>query len=457
MNWELCLICQAKEKPEPLKCPLDSLQDGAGIEAYHSFLNNVVEFRKIGSLPVELKLKEDISVGELCTYRAVWHKSCHLKFANLKLERAQQKIKRKSTVTADSSLQAKKAKRQVSDQNVCIFCDEEGNDLHQVLTLEVDRDVNEMAVQMQDSQLIAKLAAGDMVAIEAKYHSRCMLAYKRKYTAYVKSCSEIETTTNDDSAAEARTFAELISFMESSAEGGTLLFKLSSLHDLYVSRLRNLNVDKSVNKTCLRNRIIEHYHGAIQEQTDGKNTVLVFNQGIETLLKDALKKRNCEEEAFNFVNVAKYIRNDVFQMPGFSFTGEFTSDCQLKSVPPSLMCLVSMLLNGPNIESQDFEESQPCITIAQLIIFNMKKIKKLATKSDRHNQDREPPLPLYLGMSVHAQTRSKKFVNQLYELGLSVSYQRVDDIMNNLATSVCDHFKSLASFLTKWLVHRWSY
>ena len=216
---------------------------------------------------MELKLKEDISVEELSTYRAIWHKSCHLKFANSKLERAQQKIKRKSMVTTDSSSQAKKAKRLVSGQNVCtfIFCDEQGNDLHQVLTLEVDRDVNEMAIQMQDSQLIAKLAAGDMVAIEAKYHPRCMLAYRRKYTAYVKSCSETETTTNDDSLAEARTFAELISFMESSAEGGTLLFKLSSLHDFYVSRLRNLHVDKSVNKTHLRNRIIEHYHGTIQE------------------------------------------------------------------------------------------------------------------------------------------------------------------------------------------------
>ena len=89
---------------------------------------------------------------------------------------------------ADSSSHARKAKRQVSDQNVCIFCDEQNN-LHQVLTLEVGRDVNEMAVQMQDSQMIAKLAALDMVVIEAKYHSRCMLAYKRKNRAYVKSCN----------------------------------------------------------------------------------------------------------------------------------------------------------------------------------------------------------------------------------------------------------------------------
>ena len=62
MNWEFCLICQAKEKPEPLKRPPDSLQDGAGIEAYRSSLTSVVEFRKIGSQPVELALKEDISV-----------------------------------------------------------------------------------------------------------------------------------------------------------------------------------------------------------------------------------------------------------------------------------------------------------------------------------------------------------------------------------------------------------
>ena len=46
-------------------------------------------------------------------------------------------------------------------------------------------------------------------------------------------------------------------------------------------------------------------------------------------------------------------------------------------------------------------------------------------------------------MSLHAQTRSKKIVNQLYQLGLSVSYHRVDEIMNNLATSVCDHYKSV--------------
>ena len=102
-----------------------------------------------------------------------------------------------------------------------------------------------------------------------------------------------------------------------------------------------------------------------------------------------------------------------------------------------------MLLNGPDIEIQDSEESQACLAIAQLILFNMKKEKKSSTNENRHCQDREPPLPLYLGMSIHAQTRSRKIVNQLYQLGLRVSYHRIDDIMNDLETPVCDHFKSV--------------
>ena len=38
---------------------------------------------------------------------------------------------------------------------------------------------------MQDSALTAKLAAGDMVAIEAKYHAKCILVFKRKYSAFI--------------------------------------------------------------------------------------------------------------------------------------------------------------------------------------------------------------------------------------------------------------------------------
>ena len=59
----------------------------------------------------------------------------------------------------------------------------------------------------------------------------------------------------------------------------------------------------------------------------------------------------------------------------------------------------------------------------------------------RHSLKLEPPLLLYLGLNVHTLTRSKKVVMELHHLGLSVSYNRVLQVENELANSVCQDFK----------------
>ena len=49
--------------------------------------------------------------------------------------------------------------------------------LHEVTTFQVDPRVCECAELTEDSiMLLAKLFAGDMVALEVKYHSKCLLA-----------------------------------------------------------------------------------------------------------------------------------------------------------------------------------------------------------------------------------------------------------------------------------------
>lgn len=361
-------------------------------------------------MPVELTIPLEITVRELSEKNAVWHKSCHLKFASTKLCRVQDKVaKRKSTTALQ---EVRKSKRHSTERNVeidrCVFCDEQGGDLRQVLTLEVDHDVREMAIEMTDTKIIAKISSGDMVALGSKYHTKCILAYRRKFNALKKN-AENDTARNDAKESQARAFAELISYMESMAENGTYLFTLSDLYSLYCARLDELHVNINVHKTRLKNQIIEFYEGDIQEQTDGKNTVLAFNEGIKRLLKDALANRNYAAEAIALAKAAKAIRNDVFEKEIFEFNGSFQeAECQSQSIPSSLLCLVSMLINGPSIKNQDIEESQACLSIAQLIIFNMKKKLPNPKKTKRHTPDREPPLPVYLGLNIHAQTRSKK-------------------------------------------------
>ena len=54
-----------------------------------------------------------------------------------------------------------------------------------------------------------------------------------------------------------------------------------------------------------------------------------------------------------------------------NFTGSFDKDCQIKSVPQSLLAFVSMILNGPNIKSQELDDvPQITLSMAQLLQYN---------------------------------------------------------------------------------------
>ncbi len=65
----------------------------------------------------------------------------------------------------------------------------------------------------------------------------------------------------------------------------------------------------------------------------------------------------------------------------------------------------------------------------------------MVTAGTKHQKEREPPLPLYLGLKVHTMTRSKKLVGVLYNLGVSVSYDRVLQVNDALAQAVCKLFE----------------
>ena len=59
-----------------------------------------------------------------------------------------------------------------------LFCDESAGlfgDLHEVSTKEIDWKVRKCALVLEDTELIAKLAPVDMIALKVKYHTKCLL------------------------------------------------------------------------------------------------------------------------------------------------------------------------------------------------------------------------------------------------------------------------------------------
>ena len=61
--------------------------------------------------------------------------------------------------------------------------------------------------------------------------------------------------------------------------------------------------------------------------------------------------------------------------------------------------------------------------------------------STRHSLDREPPLPIYIGLNIHSLVRSKKLIEQLSNLGISITYDRVLQLEENRALSMCRQYQ----------------
>jgi len=87
------------------------------------------------------------------------------------------------------------------------------------------------------------------------------------------------------------------------------------------------------------------------------------------------------------------------------------------------------------------------VQISQLIVFNSVKHQRhrdvneplvsSASIGSRHSRCRETPLPLYLGLLIHATTRKKSLVDRFADLGLSVSYDRVLSVSSEIASAAC--------------------
>ena len=147
--------------------------------------------------------------------------------------------------------------------------------------MNANKSVSQMATEMGDMDLLVKLSEGDLVAIEAKYHLNCLSRYQNRYRSHLRAKSDSSSSLHStERKAKAQAFAELISHIEGCLEEDTNIFKLADLHSIYQDRLQNLGVLFSVNKTCLKEDIINHFFGyGIQEHSSGTNTVLVFPEG----------------------------------------------------------------------------------------------------------------------------------------------------------------------------------
>ena len=124
----------------------------------------------------QLYFGNDTSADGLLAHCASWHKSCHLKYNNDKPMKA---IRRDGTALRCLRTEMtcrRSIKRHAFNIQNCLFCEkgEQEGELHQILALAADSNVRAMVTELNDVQRLARTVGGDLIAMEVKYHLKCM-------------------------------------------------------------------------------------------------------------------------------------------------------------------------------------------------------------------------------------------------------------------------------------------
>ena len=166
------------------------------------------------------------------------------------------------------------------NEDICFFCDEPAGStcLHNASTYDIVRKVRKCALELEDTCLLAKLAPGDMITLEVKYHSRCLVSL------YNRARNTITMHVNEEHAdLHGIAFAELVAHMEDFRMEGSVapIFKLADLAHLYKLRLEQLGVviEGHVHTSRLKLRLLSVFPD-LRAHLQGRNVMLLFDDDI---------------------------------------------------------------------------------------------------------------------------------------------------------------------------------
>ena len=106
----------------------------------------------------------------------------------------------------------------------------------------MDKKVRDCTIFLSDGKLIAKLSAGDLVALEAKYHTACLVSFYNQVRN--RRSASLRVSINTTSDLEELAFAQLVAYIDEKLASEEIpMFKMSELTKFFSSKLEELEVD----------------------------------------------------------------------------------------------------------------------------------------------------------------------------------------------------------------------
>ena len=151
-----------------------------------------------------------------------------------------------------------------------------------------------------------------MVALEAKYHTKCLVGL---YNRARKTKAEGHKGTDEKELISGIAFAELVMYIEETRqldEEIAPVFKLSDLAQLYMSRMEQLGVklDVRVHTTRLKQRLLAQFSN-MQAQNRGRDVLFAFEEDIGAALTKACEF-DSDNDAIHLACAAKTVLTHVW-------------------------------------------------------------------------------------------------------------------------------------------------
>ena len=310
-----------------------------------------------------------------------------------------------------------------TSRNQCIFCSEDTNATdHSFQKLDLTNNIHDKAVMLGEDRIVQLLTAGDLVAIDARYHRNCYTGFSRRHDAMIRSHEQVISEENIEMTFE----NELLQFITEEVAAGVSIFALHELTTIMTEKLKGHGITKTVNCTRLKKRVLDHFPDLTEEKGIRDRVFLVCSRMARKIISQS--NDTPEEESRILLLAASILRKALRDHnAAFCFQGSFPDNCAESAVPARIKYFFRQLLEGPK-SSPDQDNSRKILSVSQLTMLNMGSLSA--------NLKSEPPLAIFLALKLHSQTRSKKLVELLHEFHLCVSYKRVLSIEASFARVV---------------------
>ena len=273
-----------------------------------------------------------------------------------------------------------------------------------------------MAMKVGNESLLNLVSSGSTACNELYYHNQCNVNLWNQ-------CNKMdaEKTSTDVSWKKAQAFHSIVTYViEKKADDPTKSLPAKELNELYTNNLKEMGIEEQCQTTRFAKKLVSFIPNLVSTNVNNRLYVL-RSEKVEELMTSHVQ---CPDTYLaSLQKVVHPIRTAISQQEN-SFDGKYDGSSQISSVPKLLLLLIMLLIDG----CTSMKPSQQALSVAQLITYHA-KINRKGDKQ-RHKKSQETPLMIYTGLKVFFVTRSRKLIDCLFQIGLSMSYDRVLELTN---------------------------